>query len=121
MVIGLALFVSTTPQAIAGNAAEQEALVEKARITFESFVADHDLSWFRNNVKKAKGILIYPQIIKGAFFIGGSGGSGILLVRDEKTGKWKIQGVWEFIMSVTLEFRKKKCFILILFRLTVDN
>lgn len=88
IVIGLALFVFATPQSLAGSAAEQEALVEKARITFESFVADPDLSWFRNNVKMAKGILIYPQIIKGAFFIGGSGGSGVLLVRDEKTGKW---------------------------------
>lgn len=88
IVIGLALFVFATPQVLAGSAAEQEALVEKARITFESFIADPDLSWFRNNVKKAKGILIFPQILKGAFFIGGSGGSGVLLVQDEKTGKW---------------------------------
>ena len=88
IVIGLALFFFATPQALAGSAAEQEALVEKARITFESFVADPDLAWFRDNVKKAEAILIYPQIIKGAFFIGGSGGSGVLLVRDEKTGKW---------------------------------
>lgn len=88
IVIGLALFIFATPQALAGSAAEQEALVEKARITFEGFIADPDLSWFRDNVKKAEAILIYPQIIKGAFFIGGSGGSGVLLVRDEKTGKW---------------------------------
>jgi lipid-binding SYLF domain-containing protein len=88
IVIGLALFFFATPQAVAGSSAEQEALVEKARMTFESFIADQDLTWFRNNVKKAKGILIFPQIIKGAFFIGGSGGSGVLLVQDEKTGKW---------------------------------
>lgn len=88
IVIGLALFVFAIPQASAGSAAEQEALVEKARFTFESFIADPDLSWFRDNVKEAKAILIFPQIIKGAFFVGGSGGSGVLLVRDEKTGKW---------------------------------
>jgi lipid-binding SYLF domain-containing protein len=88
IVICLALFVFATPQVLAGSAPEQKALVTKARITFEGFIADPDLSWFRDNVKKAKGILIYPQIIKGAFFIGGSGGSGVLLVRDEKTRKW---------------------------------
>jgi lipid-binding SYLF domain-containing protein len=88
IVIGIALFAFATPQSLGRSAAEQKELVEKARITFESFIADPDLSWFRDNVKNAKGIFIFPQILKGAFFIGGSGGSGVLLVCDEKTGKW---------------------------------
>ena len=29
---------------------------------------------------------MYPQIIEGGFIIGGSGGTGVLLVRDAKTG-----------------------------------
>jgi lipid-binding SYLF domain-containing protein len=39
-------------------------------------------------LKEARGILIVPQFIKGAFFVGGSGGSGVLVVRDEKTNEW---------------------------------
>ena len=33
-------------------------------------------------------MLIYPQVLKAGFILGGSGGSGVLMVRDEKTGKW---------------------------------
>lgn len=39
-------------------------------------------------MKDAKGVLIVPQLKKGAFMVGGSGGRGVLLVRDEKTGTW---------------------------------
>ena len=33
-------------------------------------------------------MLIFPQVLKAGFVLGGSGGSGVLLVRDAKTGKW---------------------------------
>lgn len=29
-----------------------------------------------------------PQLLKAGFIIGGSGGSGVLLVRDDETGQW---------------------------------
>jgi len=32
--------------------------------------------------------LIFPQVIKGGFIWGGSGGTGVFLARDEKTGHW---------------------------------
>lgn len=67
---------------------EPQELVEKARLTIKSFLADKNMSWLRDNLKNARGVLVVPQMIKGAFFIGGSGGSGVLLVRDEKTDAW---------------------------------
>lgn len=67
---------------------EPRELVEKARLTLQSFLADKNMSWLRNNLKNARGVLVVPQMLKGAFFIGGSGGSGVLLVRDEKTNHW---------------------------------
>jgi lipid-binding SYLF domain-containing protein len=33
-------------------------------------------------------VLIFPQVLKAGFFLGGSGGTGVLLVRDEATGTW---------------------------------
>jgi SH3 domain-containing YSC84-like protein 1 len=72
----------------AQNASEEDFLVDKARFTLENFLADPDMQWFRDHMKEARGILIVPQFIKGAFFIGGSGGSGALVVRDEKTNEW---------------------------------
>jgi len=39
-------------------------------------------------VKRAKGVLIDPQVLKGAFLVGVSGGSGVLLAHDAKARKW---------------------------------
>jgi lipid-binding SYLF domain-containing protein len=72
----------------AQSASEEEFLVDKARFTLENFLSDPDMQWFRDHMKDARGILIVPQFIKGAFFIGGSGGSGILVIQDEKTNEW---------------------------------
>ena len=84
------LFAASVLPTSAGaqNASEEEFLVDKARFTLENFLGDSDMQWFRDHMKDARGILIVPQFIKGAFFIGGSGGSGILLIRDEKTNEW---------------------------------
>ena len=73
---------------MAEDSAKQQALVDMAKITFEKFLADSNMESFRHLGKEAKGIFIVPQILKGAFFFGGEGGSGVLLTRDEKTGEW---------------------------------
>jgi len=70
------------------DAIEAQGLVDRARVTFSGFMADQNYSWLHNNLKNAKGVLIYPQVIKGGYFLGGSGGTGVLLVKDEKTGDW---------------------------------
>lgn len=83
-------FVSGSPlvSRATEEVAQPQELVEKARLTLKSFLTDKNMSWLRDNLKDARGVLIVPQMIKGAFFIGGSGGSGVLLVRDEKTDQW---------------------------------
>lgn len=83
----LALAVPRGP-AMADDATEARALVESAKVTLENFLADENLGWFHDNVGKAKGVLIVPQLLKGGFLVGASGGSGVFLVRDEKTGQW---------------------------------
>jgi lipid-binding SYLF domain-containing protein len=75
--------------AMADDAQDARQLVEKARLTFENFMADQDLGPnVRSLVKRAKGVLIYPQVLKGAFIVGGSGGSGAMLAYDDKTSRW---------------------------------
>ena len=74
---------------MADDAQDARHLVDKARLTFESFMADKDLGpSVRSLVKRAKGVLIYPQVLKGAFLVGVSGGSGVLLAHDAKARKW---------------------------------
>lgn len=67
---------------------EEKQLIEKAQHTIESFINDPNFGWFQEHVKEAEALLIIPQQLKAAFFFGADGGSGILVARDKKTGKW---------------------------------
>ena len=73
---------------VAAAASEEQLLVDKARITFESFMSDSNMSYLKEHLKEAKGILIVPSLLKAGFIFGGSGGHGILIVNDEKKGQW---------------------------------
>ncbi len=80
---------------------KQQLLVDQARITFKSFMIDKNMAWFREHMHKAKGFLIIPELLKGAWFIGGTGGRGVLVVKDKTTGDWS-QPAFYTIGSVTL-------------------
>jgi lipid-binding SYLF domain-containing protein len=67
---------------------KQQLLVDQARIIFKSFMIDKNMAWFREHMHKAKGFLIIPELLQGAFWIGGSGGRGVLVVKDKTTGDW---------------------------------
>jgi lipid-binding SYLF domain-containing protein len=79
---------ATAPVAVAKDEEDGQAIVDKARITLGEFMRDKDYTWLNANLGKAKGVLIYPQVVKAGFVWGGSGGTGVLLVRDATTGEW---------------------------------
>lgn len=80
---------------------KQQLLVDQANITFKSFMADKNMAWFREHMPKAKGFLIIPELLQGAWFIGGSGGRGVLVVKDQATGSWS-QPVFYTLGSLSL-------------------
>jgi len=61
--------------------AAQQELVDRSRITFDKLVAHPDFTELSDYVRRAKAVLIFPSLIKGAAGIGGEGGSGVLLAR----------------------------------------
>jgi SH3 domain-containing YSC84-like protein 1 len=87
VVLAAFLIIGATP-AMASDASEAQGLVDKARITFDAFMSDKNYGWFHEHLKDVKGLLIYPQVLKAGFFLGGSGGTGVLVIRDAKTGGW---------------------------------
>ena len=82
------LLASYTVVMAGSDAGAAQGLVDRARVTFHDFLRDSNYSWFRENLDHAKGVLIFPQVLKGGFIFGGSGGTGLFMVRDEKTGNW---------------------------------
>lgn len=73
------LFISSSQ--LSANEATVEALVDAATTSVNTFTVDPDMKWFRDNMSNAKGVLIVPSLVKGGFIFGGSGGSGVLLVK----------------------------------------
>lgn len=63
-------------------------LLRDATITFNEFVSDPNMGWFRDNVKDARALVIAPQVLKLGFVFGGSGGNAIVLAKDKQTGEW---------------------------------
>ncbi len=84
----VALVIFQVVPASADDRQEATQLVEKARFTLDSFMQDKNMGAFRDLIGQAHGVLIVPQLLKGAFIISASGGNGVLLVRDNKTGQW---------------------------------
>jgi lipid-binding SYLF domain-containing protein len=84
-VLAVAL-LALAPVPAAAASSKQQALVEKAKATFQDFVKDPDMGWFRDHLKKSYGIVIFPQVVRAAFIFGAEGGSGVLVARDDKLG-----------------------------------
>jgi len=83
----ISVFSISAVQATEQKVKAQE-IVDKSVVVINGFATDPNLDWFRTKVKDAKALLVIPQSIKGAFLVGGAGGSGALVVQDGTTGKW---------------------------------
>ncbi len=68
--------------------------VTKAQFAFRDFQRDARMTWFRENVRYAKGLLIMPVLLKGGFFFGGSAGQGVLLAQDS-AGTWSYPAFYD--------------------------
>src|SRR6478752_303307 len=80
--------VGSSP-AFSADAMAQQQIVDKAQLTLEAFASDGQLKdAFKQLSKEARAHFIIPQFMRGAFIFGGAGGSGVLIARDERTGKW---------------------------------
>jgi len=87
-ILAAMLLVAAAPGTMAAGEEDAQGIVDKARVAFGGFMRDDNYGWMRDHLKDAKGVLIYPQVLKAGFIFGGSGGTGVLLSRDGKTGEW---------------------------------
>jgi SH3 domain-containing YSC84-like protein 1 len=88
VLILLVAFTTAARAAAESDAGEAQGIVDNARVTLNSFMADKNYTWLHQNLKDAKGVLIFPRVLKAGYFLGGSGGTGVLLVKEHKGGYW---------------------------------
>src|SRR3989338_11549695 len=60
----------------------------ESRQVMAEIMATPDQSIPEELLAKCKAIAIYPNVLKGGFIIGARFGKGVVLKKDEKTGKW---------------------------------
>ena len=78
----------SAPSFAADHRTDAVQLVEKSKMTLESFLSDANMGVFNDLIRQAKGVFIAPQVLKGAFIFGASGGSGVFFTWSRKAGRW---------------------------------
>lgn len=97
-----ALVLGSGTLALAGEA--QDQMVEKAKFTITDLAAKPDMEQFRRLLAVSKGVIVFPQVLKAGFFLGGAGGGGVLLGRDE-AGNWSSPAFYKMGQgSIGLQF-----------------
>ncbi len=66
---------------------EPEKLINQSRVTFQSMMGDTQYPGLVDLSTRAKAIIVVPNLIRAAFFFGGRGGNGVMLVRGAD-GRW---------------------------------
>jgi lipid-binding SYLF domain-containing protein len=74
--------------AYADDKTEAQSIIDKSKGAITNMMGEEAYGWLHGYLKTAKGVIIFPQVLKAGFFLGGSGGTGVLLVHDVATGTW---------------------------------
>jgi len=110
-VLSLSVLVSGSAAAQSGDA---QSLVDKAELTVKAFGRDPDMGSMRALLRRAEAVLIVPQMLKAGFFIGGEGGSGVLLTR--RGDSWSAPAFYAMgAGSIGLQFGAQASEVVLLF------
>lgn len=72
----------------AARANDQQELVERAKITVDSLRNEENLGPAINKwLPRARAVMVFPNLFKAGFIIGGEGGTGVLMVKGTD-GSW---------------------------------
>ncbi len=88
--IRMALLVLAFCASVAASAhaeSDQQQLVEHARVAVLDMKSDGSFGNSRSLLQRAKAVMVVPELVKGGFFFGGEGGSGVLLAKTGE-GSW---------------------------------
>lgn len=121
MLAAVALSIAGTVSARADS--PPQALVDNARYTVEKMVRNPEFKPLPRLLAKAKAVLIVPSLLKAGFFVGGEGGSGVLLARG-KGGEWSnpaFFGIGSGSFGLQIGVQDSEVIFLIMSRRTLES
>jgi lipid-binding SYLF domain-containing protein len=83
---------------LARAASDPQNLVDQARITLDDVKRDKEFGNAQDLLRRSKAVLIVPSLFKGGFFVGGEGGTGVLLTR-EAGGAWSYPAFYTMVSA----------------------
>ena len=87
LIVLVAFFALASCRSSGEFGSEPEQLADRARISFSGMMTDNQYPGLVDLATRAKAIIIVPNMIRAAFFFGGRGGNGVMLVRGAD-GRW---------------------------------
>lgn len=88
-IVSLLVFVSLySNSAFASDYAKIQSVIQQSDSILNQFDREQTHAGLKSNLRAAKAVLVIPQMLRGGFVIGGSGGSGVLVSRDMKKDTW---------------------------------
>ncbi|MGI9485812.1 MAG: lipid-binding SYLF domain-containing protein [Geminicoccaceae bacterium] len=91
----LVLTACNTVSTSSDPGADAQAIVDDAENVVQRFLASTEANAIQGLLSSAKGVIVYPDIVKAAFFLGGEGGTGLLLGRLDD-GSWSSPAFYTF-------------------------
>jgi lipid-binding SYLF domain-containing protein len=71
-----------------GTHEEAKAQTDESVATLDRFVHDPQMTWLKENLPRAKAVLISPRVLQAGFIVGGSGGNAVLHARNPGSPGW---------------------------------
>jgi lipid-binding SYLF domain-containing protein len=76
------------PSAASSQSADAAQFVSASRSSLARFLVDPEMIWFREHFAEARAVLIVPRRVRAGLLFGGSGGVGVLVAKDPRSGEW---------------------------------
>lgn len=67
---------------------DPQQVIDDARETLNEMARHPDFEALQADLQTARGVLIFPRVIRGGFFVGGSGGLGVYMAWDPDRGDY---------------------------------
>jgi lipid-binding SYLF domain-containing protein len=112
LTIIIAALALAAPQIAWAQVSSEQAAVDRATAAIEQLRTGPGAPPNMGELlHKARGVMIFPELVKAGFFFGAQGGSGVLLSRDPATNTWSypafyVFGAGSFGLQIGVELSK---------------